>query len=99
MQTIVITKTKNKIFVSGHAEYAAAGQDIVCAAVSTLVQVFVASVEELTEDCIKADIQAGSAFIEYKNLSDRAQVLKDSFLLGLEMIANEYPHNMRIVKL
>jgi uncharacterized protein YsxB (DUF464 family) len=95
---VVISLIKNKIFITGHAEYAPRGQDIVCAAVSTLTQVFVASIEELTEDNIRTDIRAGNAVIEYKNLSDRAQVLMDSFLLGLEMIAQNYPHHVRIVK-
>lgn len=95
---IVVSKLKNKILICGHAEYAPRGQDIVCAAVSVLTQVFVASVEELTEDVIKADIQPGDTVIEYKNLTSHAQVLFDSFLLGLEMIAQNYPYHVRIVK-
>ena len=96
---ITITKSKNKIIITGHAGYALHGQDIVCAAVSTLLQVFVASVEELTEDNIKTDIEAGNAFIVYKNLSANAQLLKDSFVLGLELIAQSYPHHVRIEKM
>lgn len=93
---IEISIDADKVVVLGHAEYAQCGQDIVCAAVSALVTTFVASVEELTEDNIKADLTAGSAVIEYENLSKRSRVLLDSFLLGVEMIATEYPHHVRI---
>ena len=86
------------IEVNGHAGYAEYGQDIVCAAISALTQVFVASVEELTEDNIKYDMGAGNAFIEYENLTERAQVLLDSFLLGISMIAEDYPDNVQLTE-
>lgn len=95
---IVINHTHGKISIKGHAGYAAHGQDIVCAAISTLTQVFLASVEELTEDNLKSDIRAGNAFIEYGNLSERAQVLMDSFFIGVHMIADEYPHHVKLSK-
>ena len=95
---IEIRRKSGRIEINGHAGFAPRGHDIVCAGVSALVQVFIASVEELTEDNIKADIADGRAVIEYKNLSERGQLLKDSFLLGLEMIATEYPYHVRIAQ-
>ena len=92
---IVVSKTRNGISVTGHAEYAEYGQDIVCAAVSALTQVFIASVEELTDTKIQYEIEAGDAFIEYKNLSADAQLLLDSFLLGINMISEEYPEHVQ----
>ena len=47
------------IEVTGHANYAPPGFDIVCAAVSTLVDTLVASVEDLPDDGIKEDLQPG----------------------------------------
>lgn len=84
------------IKIEGHAGYAAHGQDIVCAAISTLTQVFLASVEELTEDNLIIDIRAGNALIEYGNLSANAQLLMDSFFVGVQMIADEYPHHVKL---
>lgn len=43
---ILISHEKGCITINGHAGYAPNGQDIVCAAVSALVQTFIASVEE-----------------------------------------------------
>lgn len=94
---IEVKHTSGCITVSGHAGYAPIGQDIVCAAVSTLLQVFCASVEKLTADEIKSNMAAGNAVIEYGNLSKEAQLLVDSFFVGIQMIADEYPQNVRIV--
>lgn len=94
---ITITHSHNKITVRGHAGYAEPGKDIVCASISTLTQVFVASVGEMTDDKLKCEIRAGNAVISYKNLSERAQVLLDSFFIGCRMIAEAYPQHVRIV--
>lgn len=86
------------ISVKGHANYAPYGQDIVCAAVSTLVQVLVISISEKTTDEIKYDMQPGAVEIKYGNLSKEAQLLVDSFFIGIRMIAHEYPDNVQIVQ-
>jgi uncharacterized protein YsxB (DUF464 family) len=36
--------------------------------------------------------------IRHGNLSADAQLLVDSFFIGVEMIANEYPYNVQIVR-
>ncbi len=95
---IVVTHSNGCIKIEGHAGYAAHGQDIVCAAISTLLQVFLASVEELTEDNLISDIRAGNALIEYGNLSTNAQLLMDSFFVGVQMIADEYPYHVKLSK-
>lgn len=93
---IEIRHTKHKIRISGHAGYAEHGKDIVCASISALTQVFIASVEQLTTDELKCDIRPGNAVIIYGNLTERAQVLLDSFFVGLKMIANAYPNHVRL---
>lgn len=95
---IVVTHSNGCIKIEGHAGYAAHGQDIVCAAISTLLQVFLASVEELTEDNLKSEIGEGNALIEYGNLSTTAQLLMSSFFVGVQMIADEYPHHVKLSK-
>ena len=93
---IDITVQPDRITVSGHAEYAEPGKDIVCAAISTLSQVFVASVEELTAAQIKTAQSGGYMEIVIEESTERAQVLLDSFLLGCRMIADQYPDNVRV---
>ena len=86
------------ISIKGHAHYAEPGKDIVCAAVSTLAQNMVASILGLTTDEITYDMQPGSVEIKYRNLSEAAQLLVDSFFVGINLIANSYPENVRLVQ-
>lgn len=94
---IEIRHDGGKVTVKGHANYAEPGQDIVCAAISTLTQVFIASVEELTAAKIKTAQTGGYMEIVIEESTERAQVLVDSFLLGCRMIADEYPDNVRVL--
>ncbi|MEE1514378.1 MAG: ribosomal-processing cysteine protease Prp [Christensenellaceae bacterium] len=74
---IVINRRKDGFIITGHAGYAEPGKDIVCAAVSALLQAFIASIEELTHDKIKHDISAGNAVIRYENLSERGRATQN----------------------
>ncbi len=85
------------ITVAGHAGYAPAGQDIVCAGVTALTQTLIKSIEDLTEDKIQYSISPGRVDIEYGNLSERSRTLVDSFFIGICMVADEYPDYVRIV--
>ena len=93
---IEVTKKHGQITVNGHAGFAPCGSDIVCAAVSMLVQNLVCSIQELTEDTIEYEGCDGNAVIKYGNLSEGAKLLLDSFLLGVEMIASNYPQYVRL---
>lgn len=97
---IEINRQNGCITIEGHAGYAPHGQDIVCAAVSALVQTFIASVEELTADEIKAvkSKEGQIQTIQYKHLTERAQVLLDAFFVGIRMIADSYPRNLKLVQ-
>ena len=87
-----------QIAVSGHAEYAPQGQDIVCAAVSTLVQTLSASIMELTEDVAQGCEMPGKSILITKHLSDeKTKLLIDAFLVGVNMIADTYPDHVRII--
>ena len=87
----------DEITLFGHANYAVAGQDIVCAGATALVQTLIRSIEDLTEDKIESSISPGWADIKYGNLSEKAKTLVDSFFVGICMIADEYPDCVRIV--
>ena len=93
---IVVTRYDGGVSIKGHAGYAPHGQDVVCAGVSTLLQAFCLSVDKLTPDEIKADFKPGNAVIEYGNLSDGAKLLVDSFFVGINMIADEFPDYVRV---
>lgn len=93
---IAVSVRKDKITVSGHAGYAAAGKDIVCAGVTALTMSLVKSLNDLTEDKIEYEISPGRADIYYRDLSEAGKLLVDSFFIGICLIAEEYPDNVRI---
>lgn len=94
---IVITRYNNGFTVKGHAGYAPIGQDIVCAGISTLVQTLIESIETLTADKIKYVSQPGLVEIKHGDLSADTKLLIDSFFVGVGLIAETYPDNVRIV--
>lgn len=96
---IIVNRHDGGINIQGHAHYAEPGKDIVCAGVSALVQSFIRSFEELTADEFQyVAISPGMVDIKFGDLSEPAQLLVDSLFVGLEMIAESYPDNVKVTK-
>ena len=93
---IAVSVRKDGITVAGHADFAEAGKDIVCAGVTALVQTLVKSADDLTEDKIEYEISPGRADIHYGDLSEAGTLLVDSFFIGVCQIADEFPDHVRI---
>lgn len=77
----------------GHAGYADHGQDIVCAAVSVLVINLVNSLDSLTKDTFGLTQNEDSGLIKVvfnNTLSKEANLLVESFLLGIRGIVTDY---------
>lgn len=94
---IEATVRKDEIKISGHANYAASGSDIVCAGVTAHAQTLIKSIEDLTDDKIEYEISPGRVDIKYGNLSEKSKTLVDSFFIGICMIADEFPEHVRIM--
>ena len=90
-------KEKNMILqASGHAGYAEKGSDIVCAAVSALMQTLAYSVDGGTvtrsqDDCNTLTVQAEQSF---DNMA-KFELVTD----GLMLLAKQYPENVQFVNL
>ena len=93
---IAVSVRKDGIEISGHANYAEAGKDIVCAGVTALTQTLIMSMEDLTRDEIEYGILTGKVDIHYGNLPEEGKLLVDSFFIGICMIADEFPDCVRI---
>lgn len=93
---IAVHVRKDGITVNGHANYAEAGKDIVCAGVTALTQTLIRSLEDLTRDEIKYKISPGRTDIHYGNLSEGGKLLVDSFFIGVCSIADDFPECVRI---
>lgn len=79
----------------GHAGYAEAGLDIICAAVSALTVNTINSIEKFTDDAFKAEAKDGMLrwkFTEFP-LSKETNLLMNSLILGLYDIQENYGKN------
>lgn len=94
---ITIACCPGGVRVTGHAGYAPPGQDIVCAAISTLTQTLLQALSALTADKIQSSISPGRVDIAHGNLSADAQLLVDSFFVGCRMVADAYPDCVRVI--
>ena len=93
---IAVSVRKDGIEITGHANYAEVGKDIVCAGVTALTQTLIRSMEDLTRDEIEYEISPGKADIHYGNMSEEGKLLVDSFFIGVCQITNEFPEYVRI---
>jgi len=75
----------------GHAGFAKRGKDIVCAAVSALTLNTYNSIEELTSSKVKSNTDNGYLSWTFTGkCDDKAALLMDSLVLGLDQIQNQY---------
>lgn len=94
---IEVIVRKDEIKISGHANYAVSGSDIVCAGVTAHAQTLIKSIKDLTDDKIEYEISPGRVDIKYGNLSEKSKTLVDSFFIGVCTIADEFPEYVRIM--
>ncbi|MDO4272701.1 MAG: ribosomal-processing cysteine protease Prp [Eubacteriales bacterium] len=87
---IEISITAQGIRMQGHAGKSINGQDIVCAAVSALTCNLINSLQELTDNRIRADTSSGLTIIEWEELSEPGKLLVDSWFLGLTAVNQEH---------
>lgn len=87
---------KLRLTAHGHAGYAVKGQDIVCAAVSTLMQTLAYSTDSETGgmqgDCVPELIVQADA-------TEENQAKFELVVDGLYLLAQQYPENVRFVNL
>lgn len=94
---IAVSVRLDGITIEGHAGYAEAGKDIVCAGVTALIENLINSIEGLTSDSIQYEISPGKADIHYKDLSGAGKLLVDSFFLGICSIEQDFPEYVKII--
>ncbi len=91
-----------QIIVKGHAEFAEKGRDIVCSAVSALIQTLVLSIGRLTP--YKQTVVNEKGFLKTEFIPDQQSnddkkaliILLDSFLIGIFEIEKLYPDYITI---
>lgn len=94
---ITITRYQDGFTITGHAGAGPPGSDIICSAVSALFQTLIRSIEELTDDQIEYDIALGDSRLAYKDLSERCEILLESFFIGISGIVQSCPDNVILI--
>lgn len=75
----------------GHADYSSDGDDIVCAAVSVLVQNTVNSIEKFTKDTVQVGSGDGLIIADFPETPGHdAVLLLNSLVFGMKQIAENY---------
>lgn len=83
------------VIVQGHANYAPNGYDIICASVSTLLQVMGYTLEEHQE--VDLDFtDSGFGTIEIKEPDRNSHMLMEAFQLGIELLTEQYPEHVAL---
>ena len=83
--------------VSGHADYAEEGQDIVCAAVSALTLAAINGLEEHLKRELSYGCNDGQLKVTLKQTpDDLTQAILATMEMALKDIAGQYPRRVRI---
>ena len=97
MINVIIKRDKDKIEkgieIKGHAGYGEYGQDIICAAVSSLALNMANSVEEFTDDHFEGSVSDDGGYFSFSfpdEISPESQLLMKSLILGLQIIQRDY---------
>ncbi len=95
---ITIDIKKKEITIKGHAAFADAGQDIVCASVSSIIYTTVNGIFNIDKSAIKFDDNGKLLKITIEHPSTVANILLDNMIGLLEDLENQYPENIKIIK-
>lgn len=82
--------------VSGHSGYAESGFDIVCAAVSSAVQLTANNITDFFGIAAKVSADENTVSLRLEVLSDDADKLINGLLTHLEFISEEFENNVDI---
>ncbi len=101
MINLTILKSNNAITTiqaKGHSGYAVAGQDIVCSAVSTIMQTTLNGLLEVVKADVDYEINEEIPFmrISVKEDDKQAQILMQSAYLAVKQIADDYKDYIKI---
>lgn len=106
MTTIEIFQQNGRVIrykATGHAEYANYGEDIVCAAISTILQFPLAGLQDVLNITPKFEINS-DGYLEVDmigmNFSDKEKeinVLLNSMVVMLKELSKGYPEHLKLV--
>ncbi|MCI8441780.1 MAG: ribosomal-processing cysteine protease Prp [Provencibacterium sp.] len=82
--------------VSGHAGYAEKGSDIVCAAVSSSVQLAINTFTDVMELPAETQVEENRIAFAVKTDEPAAQQLMEGLYRHMSLLSEDYPQNVRV---
>ena len=95
---IKVQYSNDRITITGHSGYAPPGQDIVCSAVSVLIQTLIFTIEQKEPEAIDYRLQPGDTEVLITHPSELTKTLVDAFFIGVNAVADAYPQNVQVVR-
>lgn len=87
---ITVLVAQDRVHVSGHANTAPKGADIVCAAVSALTLTLIRGLKEIAHMELYGSVEEGNICIKWQTINDTGKALVDTWFLGICGIAEGY---------
>ncbi len=91
----------SSVFACGHADFAEHGQDVVCAAVSAILQALRVGLETYARIPLDADQEPGELHLRWpESARDDAalRAIVTTAELSIERIAEQYPEQVRLTR-
>ncbi len=82
--------------VSGHAGYANSGKDIVCAAVTTAVNMTANGITEIAKQNASVNVSENEVQLKVEQSTHESALLLQSMRLQMELLEEQFPKNIRI---
>ena len=95
---IKINIKNNIITMTGHADYADYGKDIVCASASSIVTTSINLWLRFNKESLKYKEEKDKLTIEVLSSDDRITLTIKNMLMMLEELASTYKKNIKIIK-
>ena len=95
---IKVVIEKNKIEITGHANYDEYGKDIVCASVSSIVITSINACLEIDEESIYYEDLENKIKIEILKEDKITEKLINNMVFMLESLEKDYPKNIKILR-
>ncbi|MBP3938409.1 MAG: ribosomal-processing cysteine protease Prp [Clostridia bacterium] len=83
--------------ISGHSGSAEAGQDIICAFVSSAAYMAANTISEILKAQIEAEVADGYMNIRVASKLSEAQQILEGLRLHLRSLAGDYPDNIKVI--
>ena len=99
MIKVKVSKESNKykkIIITGHANYAEYGKDIVCAAVSATVLTTLNGIIAIDNSILDVENKQDKMIIDITKEETTSQILIDNMINCLNELVIEYPENIKI---